>query len=140
MNKYIIVEWPDVQELMDKPGFEQNSSLLTFGHLLEEYGSSTYFVNEDWIDNLDDEIQDFSFKRLKKYTIYQEEQFYVEAKSKEEAIKEVLEDPENYDNHTNDYEYLYETVSNLSVENNDGFSTVELYDDDDNLIWSNGKN
>lgn len=38
-----------------------------------------------------------------------------------------------------DSEVLDDTFSDLTVENNDGAATVELYDDDGFLIFDNGK-
>ena len=38
-----------------------------------------------------------------------------------------------------DPEPLYDTADSMTIAENDGFSTVELYDDNHNLIWSNGK-
>lgn len=52
-DKYILVQWPDSQELMDKPWF--NECILAQdleGH--DEVGSSAYFVPENRIKELKD--------------------------------------------------------------------------------------
>ena len=49
-GKFVIVAWPEVQDLMECEGFEENSCLINDGALCEEYGSSAYFVNEDWLE------------------------------------------------------------------------------------------
>lgn len=36
------------------------------------------------------------------------------------------------------YELLNDTQEPMSLEDNDGCNTVELYDDNNNLIWGNG--
>ena len=54
--KYILVEWPDVQYLMDKEGFKENSSLADG----EKFGSSAYFVSEEWYDENYEE-EEYSF-------------------------------------------------------------------------------
>lgn len=43
-TKYIIIEWPEVQELMEQKGFEDNSYLIND----EKRIPSAYFVNEEW--------------------------------------------------------------------------------------------
>lgn len=47
-NRYLIVQWPDVQELMMKEGWEENSFLINDERGVQIYGSSAYFVEEDW--------------------------------------------------------------------------------------------
>ena len=45
---YVLVEWPDIQDIMDEEGFEENSSLAD----CEQFGSSAYFVDEDWLNEV----------------------------------------------------------------------------------------
>jgi hypothetical protein len=45
---FIIITWPEIQDYMDKPGFEENSCLINEEPFLSEYGSSAYFVRESW--------------------------------------------------------------------------------------------
>lgn len=49
MNKDIfeIVQWPDIQILMELPGFKENSYLCIDD---SEYGSSAYFVRQCWFE------------------------------------------------------------------------------------------
>ena len=47
---FIIITWPDIQDYMDKPGFEENSCLINEEPFLSEYGSSAYFVRESWVE------------------------------------------------------------------------------------------
>lgn len=52
---YRLIEWPDVQELMDIPGFEKNACLANDEEFLEENTitrSSAYFVKQEWLDDL----------------------------------------------------------------------------------------
>lgn len=48
-NLYAVVTWPEVQELMDKDGFEENSHLINDEQGISEYGSSAYFVSKEWL-------------------------------------------------------------------------------------------
>ena len=48
MEEYVVIQWPDVQYLMDKEGFEENSYLVNDDRGIEDFGSSAYFVNEEW--------------------------------------------------------------------------------------------
>lgn len=50
MDKYIIVQWPEIQEFMEIEGFEENSYLINDEKGLANFGSSAYFVNTKWID------------------------------------------------------------------------------------------
>jgi len=52
MNEDIfeIITFPDIQNLMELEGFEENSSLLNDEPLLSEYGSSSYFVRKSWLE------------------------------------------------------------------------------------------
>jgi len=38
-----------------------------------------------------------------------------------------------------EYETLYDTSEDMIVEDNDGHSTIELYDEDRNILFKNGK-
>jgi hypothetical protein len=49
-DKYEIIVWPEIQELMELDGFEDNSYLINDEKGLEEFGSSAYFVNTKWLD------------------------------------------------------------------------------------------
>ena len=51
LDNYTIICWPEIQEYMDKEGFEENSSLITNDLLVDLYGSSAYFVSITWINN-----------------------------------------------------------------------------------------
>ena len=48
---YVLVDWPDSQELMELDGFENHSSLAD----CDEYGQCAYFVDEDWLNETDSE-------------------------------------------------------------------------------------
>lgn len=51
-NTYIIIDWPEIQYYMDKPGFEENAFLINDEKGLEKFGSSAYFINKEWVDSL----------------------------------------------------------------------------------------
>lgn len=48
-NKFEVVSWPDVQYLFDIPGFRENSYLINDSKGIEDFGSSAYFVNSEWL-------------------------------------------------------------------------------------------
>ena len=50
MEDFESVEWPEIQELMDKEGFEENATLISPNENLG-IGSSTYLVNKEWINS-----------------------------------------------------------------------------------------
>ena len=47
---YIIICWPDSQELMERDGFRENCSLINGERGLDIYGSGAYLVDKDWYD------------------------------------------------------------------------------------------
>lgn len=50
---FVIVQWPEIQDLMEKEGFEENAYLGNDDQFLEKYGSSAYFVSQDWLSNVE---------------------------------------------------------------------------------------
>ena len=50
---YVVIQWPHIQHYMDLEGFEENSYLINDEKGINEFGSSAYFVNEDWLNKLD---------------------------------------------------------------------------------------
>lgn len=50
--KYIIKEWPYTQELMEYPDFNEHSCLINDENWLDQYGSMSYFVEEDWLKSI----------------------------------------------------------------------------------------
>lgn len=51
---YTVITWPDIQELMDKKGFEEHSYLVNDEKGIKEFGSSAYFVDIEWLEELDE--------------------------------------------------------------------------------------
>ena len=49
-EKFVIIEFPEIQELQDISGFEKNAFLINNDEGLEKYGGSAYFVNEVWLN------------------------------------------------------------------------------------------
>lgn len=54
MKRYVVITWPESQDLMDREGFEENCHLVNNDKGVDEYGSSAYFVDENWLNNLSD--------------------------------------------------------------------------------------
>ena len=49
---YTVVTWPEIQMLMEVEGFRDNSYLINDEKGLEDFGSSAYFVNIEWLDSV----------------------------------------------------------------------------------------
>ena len=49
---YQVIQWPEIQELMDLPRFRENSFLINDPLVLDEFGSSAYFVSKNWLDSI----------------------------------------------------------------------------------------
>jgi len=54
-NKFIIVQWPEVQDLIEKSGFNKNSILVNNEPLHTEYGDAAYLVRETWLKKVNKE-------------------------------------------------------------------------------------
>ena len=56
-RKFVIVTWPESQELEEYEGFKENCCLINDfdeegGYSwLDDYGSSTFFVDEEWYND-----------------------------------------------------------------------------------------
>ena len=78
-------------------------------------------------------MKKFKLTKDSKCTIWFREIVEVEAETKEDAIKKVIQSE-------NSGEYLIDTAENLSIEENQGYSTIEIYEDTMNdSIYKNGK-
>lgn len=51
MENYTIIGWPEIQDYMDKPGFEENSALINQNDKID-IGSCTYLISNEWLENL----------------------------------------------------------------------------------------
>lgn len=58
MSEFIVVEWPDIQFLMEKDGFKEHCHLIDTEPLIEEYGSSAYFVEKYWLEEVIEGMKD----------------------------------------------------------------------------------
>ena len=87
-------------------------------------------------------MKTFNFYKDEKVTIWNREHFTVEAETQEEANIKVLEAIKNGDisdfQHTTS-KYMYDTVEELSVDENYGNPTIEIYNTNDKLIYHNAK-
>ena len=46
---YVVVQWPEIQEIMTIEGFDEHSYLINDEKGMEDFGSSAYFVDYDWL-------------------------------------------------------------------------------------------
>lgn len=51
MKDYKIIGWPEIQELMDKKGFEDNATLIE-PNVAMGIGSSEYLINKEWLESI----------------------------------------------------------------------------------------
>ena len=86
-------------------------------------------------------METFNFYKDEKMTIWYRGKFEVEANSEEEAIEMVkeLEKTNKLDNYDVYWEILDDTMEGLTVEDNGGYSTEEMYTGSGNMIWDNSK-
>lgn len=52
MSTYIIVEWPESQKFMGFPDFNAHSYLINDEKGVEIHGSSAYFIEKEWVDEV----------------------------------------------------------------------------------------
>lgn len=53
---YVVVQWPEIQEIMTIEGFEEHFYLINDTKGMEDFGSSAYFVDYDWLMCVTDEV------------------------------------------------------------------------------------
>lgn len=84
---------------------------------------------------------EYEFNIDTKYSIWEREYIYIEAETLEDA-KEIMRKKIDEDDYKNDVDYaetLYDTQTPLTPESNDGYSTIEIYDDEGQILFENGK-
>ena len=87
----------------------------------------------------------YRFYKNEKATIWYQDVYLVEAETEEQAQELFIKackdgDESEYDEVELDYsEPLFETWSPISLEDNEGLSTIEVIDITGNIIWENGK-
>ena len=54
MENYVIIGWPDIQDIMDEEGFEENATLIEPNDSMG-ISSSTYLVDKEWLESLEEE-------------------------------------------------------------------------------------
>lgn len=47
MTDYVLVSWPESQELMEMEGFDEHASLAD----CEQFGPCAYFVDKEWLES-----------------------------------------------------------------------------------------
>lgn len=55
-NTFTVIPFPDIQDYQDLDGFDENSTLINDGPLMEEYGSSAYMVRCNWLHGKQEEL------------------------------------------------------------------------------------
>lgn len=87
-------------------------------------------------------MKEFEFYQDIKVTVWERQRFSVEAESYEQALeiaKEYQHKDVSCDYPIGDSEMLFETEEFLTPEENGGFSTIELYNDNHEFIGGNSK-
>jgi hypothetical protein len=84
-------------------------------------------------------MEEFDFYLDQKHTIWYRNKFTIEAKTLEEAKAKVVGMCKTNSDElpSDDWDLLHETVEALSVGDNGGEATEELYTHDGNMIWQN---
>jgi hypothetical protein len=84
-------------------------------------------------------MAEFDFYLDQKHTIWYRNKFTIEAKTLKEAKAKVVGICETNSSGlpSDEWDILHETVEQLSVGDNGGEATEELYTHDGNMIWQN---
>ena len=84
-------------------------------------------------------MENFYFYLDQKVTTWMRTNFEVEAESFEEAVKKANEMYESGKLNDIGWDEVDSTKETMKTKENDGYSTEELYYEDGNLIYQNGK-
>ena len=52
MEEYVVFQWPESQELMAMPEFEEHCYLISDDKGLDDFGPSAYFVEKEWLNKI----------------------------------------------------------------------------------------
>ena len=87
----------------------------------------------------------YRFYKNEKATIWYQDAYLVEAETEEQAQElfiEACKDGDESEHNKIELDYsepIFETYSPISIENNEGNSTIKAIDINGNIIWENGK-
>lgn len=91
-------------------------------------------------------MKEFKFYQDQKVTVWERTYFNVKAEIYEEALQKIeslknnsVLDNEKFGNGNLHIELLSDTVQEMSVEDNQGWATIETYDEEGELLFANGK-
>lgn len=51
-DDFVIIQWPEVQCLMEEEGFQENSILVNDDWALDKYGDQSYLINKQWLNKI----------------------------------------------------------------------------------------
>ncbi len=83
-------------------------------------------------------MKSYSFYIDRKGTIWERTDFTIEANSIEEANKKALEYMQGTEDQNDDIEYLSETFEHMTLEQNEGCSTEQLFTGKGETLFQNG--
>lgn len=86
-------------------------------------------------------METFTFYLDRKVTAWYRETHQIDAESLEDAKKQMIESfNEGYTDGTFiEQELIYDTIEDMSIKENDGWPTMELFDEEDVAIINNGE-
>lgn len=84
-------------------------------------------------------MESFDFYIDTKVTSWYRTPFSIDGENEEDAKKKAIEFLSSDERDITPWELEMETIEVMSVVDNDGQSTEELYDNDGNMIWDNTK-
>ena len=84
-------------------------------------------------------METFEFYIDTKVTTWYRTPFEIEANSEEEAKQKAIDYVKDDGHSSQSWEQLDDTIEGLSVKDNGGESTEELYTEDGDMIWDNTK-
>ena len=56
-DSYVVVTWPDSQYLMELEDFKNHSYLINDDQGMQDFGSSAYFVEKNWLNKVQSEFE-----------------------------------------------------------------------------------
>lgn len=101
---------------------------------IRDFCDNLQFVSDDF-----DGSEEYQFYVDQKHTIWYRSYFTVNAMSYEEATEKVSQMFRDDELPTDDWDILFDTVEEMTLEDNGGASTIELYTEDGDLVLQNGE-
>lgn len=129
-----LVRTVEVDASTETEAVEKAKQLYSNQDVVLEYDDFDGFA-EFKSEAVPDEKTTFYLSRDTKTTVWERQNFSIRSANKQEALQSLIDDPGM---EPDSYETLWDTQVDVQLEENKGFSTIEIIDSDSVVLYKNG--